>query len=47
MTYLRANGKLRQALVDAFLGLSRGLLAAVRGKTVLLLQPFTSVTINL
>lgn len=28
-TYLRANGKLRKALVDTFRGLSKGLLAAV------------------
>lgn len=34
LTYLRAKGKLRQALVDAFRGLSKGLLAAETEKTV-------------
>ncbi len=46
LTYLRANGKLRQALVDTFRGLSRGLLAAESGKTKLLPVLFTSVIIN-
>lgn len=33
-TYLRANGKLRKALVDTFRGLSKGLLAAERHKNI-------------
>lgn len=45
-TYLRANGKLRQALVDTFRGLSSGLLAAEKGMTTLLTVRFTTVIIK-
>lgn len=48
LTYLRANGKLRQVVVDTFRGLSNGLLAAETGKTQLrptLLRTATNQTL--
>lgn len=45
--YLRANGKLMQALVETLRGLSRGLLAAERAKTKLPWAVFTPVIIQL
>lgn len=43
LAYLRANGKLRQALVDTFRGLSRGLLTAKQGNSMSLAEQFTAV----